>query len=107
MWRRRELWPIVFVSLVGNSLDHRPEREPIKFGDRTSGQRPMGTDEHVEKELNQGKHSSAGSEGPVRFWMLVPAVSCLVSVLSTVSTLTLDVRRFLWRLFTVTLACVT
>ena len=39
--------------------------------------------------------------------MVVPAVSCLVSVLSAVSTLTLEVRRFLCGLFTVTLACVT
>ena len=38
--------------------------------------------------------------------MLVPAVSCLVSVLSAISTLTLEVRRFLCGLFTVTLACV-
>ena len=36
--------------------------------------------------------------------MFVPAVSCLVSVLSAVSTLTLEVRRFLCGLFTVVCA---
>ena len=38
--------------------------------------------------------------------MFVPAVSCVVSVLSAVSTLDLEVRRFLCGLLTVTLACV-
>ena len=39
--------------------------------------------------------------------MLVPAVSCLVSVLSAVSTLTIEIPRFLCSLSTATLACVT
>ena len=38
--------------------------------------------------------------------MFVPAVSCLMSVLSVVSTLTLEIRSFLCGLFTVVLACV-
>ena len=43
----------------------------------------------------------------LRLRMFVPAVSCLVSVLSAVHALTLEVRKFLCDLFTVILACVT
>ena len=63
MWRRRELWPIVLISEVGNGLDpnetfgprHRPETEPTEFDERTSRQRPISTDELVEKEPSQGQ----------------------------------------------------
>ena len=57
-------WCVVvhcFVSEVGNGPNpnktfvsrNRPEREPIEFGERSSGQKPMGTDELVEKESSQ------------------------------------------------------
>ena len=59
----RELWPFVLVSKVGNGQDpnqtfcphHCSEREPIEFGERTARQRPMGADEVVDKESNQGQ----------------------------------------------------